>query len=608
MLARPSLPIARIRIAGVAVAVFAILALLVSTPPVAGQALPTAPESTEATPPPPPPPTPEPWESSARAAMQTFLESFDPEKRPEDLEPLESAARVLDLSEVPSQVRDSRGPDLAAELKLVLDRTELIDLASLPDSADGEPWKLEVAEGLRIEIAPDELGRWSFTPKTLRSLPEMLRATEDREIVEGAVRSEPLPLPLRLRAAMPRALLGVGFLLEHWQWLGLLLLSILAVVLDRIVTFVVQRILERELGKRLDHVDPGELHDALRPTGLLAAALLWWVGVFWFALPSEILQVLVVAARFVAISAFVWAAYRLVDILAAVLEARATRTDNKYDDLLVPLVRKSLKIFIAAFGLVFIADNLNVEISSLLAGLGIGGIALALAAQDTVRNLFGSLTVIIDQPFHVGDWVKIGDVEGTVAEVGFRSTRIRTFYDSLITLPNAHLISASVDNLGARSYRRWSTKLSLAYDTPPDRVEAFCEGVRELIAVHPWTRKDSYHVYLNELGAHSIDVLLYMFFDTPDWATELRERHRLALDILRIGREVGVEFAFPTQTLYLRREDLEASDPRRATEGYDEVVREARASGRDAARRLVDGALGGVKPPPVGTEQRGEAG
>jgi MscS family membrane protein len=228
-----------------------------------------------------------------------------------------------------------------------------------------------------------------------------------------------------------------------------------------------------------------------------------------------------------------------------------------------------------------------------------------------VSNLFGSLTVLTDRPFQVGDWVVVGDVEGTVEEVGFRSTRIRTFYDSLISLPNSNLIKASVDNLGDRTYRRWSTTLALTYDTPPEKIDAFCEGVRELIRRHPYTRKDYFHVYFNNFGDASLNIMLYMFFKAPDWATELRERHRLGVDILRLAAELGVEFAFPTQTVYLRNEEWEA--PAAAGEGYPETSRHLVEGARRRARELIKDATKEGVPPPVAfdvpeTENRGESG
>jgi MscS family membrane protein len=316
------------------------------------------------------------------------------------------------------------------------------------------------------------------------------------------------------------------------------------------------------------------------------------------------------AVRAVAIVVVVVVAYRLVDVLSNVLSRRAERSDTRFDDLLVPLVRKSLKVFVVAIGLVLVAETIGQDITALLAGLGLGGLALALAAQDTVRNLFGSLTILLDRPFQVGDWVVVGEVEGTVEEVCFRSTRIRTFYNSLITLPNANLISASVDNLGDRRYRRWKTILALTYDTPPEKIDAFCEGVRELIRSHPYSRKDYFHVYFNDFGGASLDILLYTFFETPDWATELRERHRLGVDILRLAGELGVEFAFSTQTVYLRNEEW--SLPQTAGPDYAEASERLMRGARAEARRLIEDSVGDELPPPVSfdvppEENRGES-
>ncbi len=232
----------------------------------------------------------------------------------------------------------------------------------------------------------------------------------------------------------------------------------------------------------------------------MAMAFLWWIGINLLGLPEGAMLVLLVAVKFLAGVSMVWAAYRLVDLASIHLLERARRSKNKLDDALVPLIPKTFKIFVTVVGVIFVADNRNIDISSLLAGLGLGGLAFALAAKDMVQNLFGSITVLMDQTFLVGDWVVIGDVEGTVERIGFRSTRIRTFYNSVVGVPNSQLITASVDNMGRRRYRRMSTKLGLTYDTPPERIEAFCEGVRELVLRHPYMRKDYVHIDLTCIG------------------------------------------------------------------------------------------------------------
>jgi MscS family membrane protein len=292
----------------------------------------------------------------------------------------------------------------------------------------------------------------------------------------------------------------------------------------------------------------------------------------------------------VSISA-VWSAFRLVDIVYVLLMRKALKTSNRFDDLLVPMISKSLKVFVVVMGVIFSADNLNIDVTSLLAGLGLGGLAFALAAKDLLGNFFGSLTVLLDRPFQIGDWVVIGDVEGSVEEVGFRSTRIRTFYNSLITLPNAILTNTKIDNMGARRYRRMKSMLGLTYDTPHEKIDAFCEGIRALIRLHPYMRKDYYQVYFNQYNAASLDILVYVFWETPDWNMELRERHRFLLDILRLAKQIGVEFAYPTQTLHIKQ-DQGTTEPLAGQFNPAMTEADAFAIGRKEAESIVEGTIG----------------
>ena len=562
-----------------------------------------------------PAPLPVPDEHhSARATMRAFLEALDPDHQADGKRRLDLAAACLDLSEVPLAVRANRGQELAIQLKDILDRTLFVDFDAIPDTAEGPRYVvLERQEG-DVVIDRQASGEWLFTAATVRSIPDLWLATQSQELVKGVVEA-PRTFALWLRSRLPESLQQRVFLLENWQWLGLILLALLGTLLDRLVTWLAARVLHRFLRARWVDIQP--LRGATRPLGLLTMTLLWWFGLTLLSLPVGALQLLSYTLVLLMTLGMVWLAYRLVDVGAAVLEVRAARTESRFDDLLVPLFRKSAKVVVTAFGLVFIAENLDIQIGSLLAGLGLGGLAFALAAQDTVKNLFGSLTVLFDRPFQVGDWVLIGSVEGTVEEVGIRSTRIRTFYNSQITLPNSQLIQASVDNYGARTFRRWSTRLGLTYSTPPERIEAFCEGVRELIRRHPYTRKDYFQVYFNEFGDHALSVLVYMFFQAPDWSTELRERHRLAVDILRLAQQLGVEFAFPTQTVHVLQEQAATPLPPPSTvptdASLDRQMEGWREAGRRAAGEIVDSTLGNQVPPPVAfdlpeSEDRGSAG
>ena len=531
---------------------------------------------------------------SPRATMETFLGAFYIEGGPD----LEQAAACLDLSDLSPAVRSLRGRELAGQLKRVIDRTRVVDLDSIPDDPTGQSWLFERYDAGAVVIARTDDGRWLFTRETVRDLWDIHKEVADLDVVEGVERVYDPVTPARLiRSAVPESLRQRLLLLEAWQWLGVLLVIVVGVVLARIFTVVATASVNRVLTRRTMPVEKHLVTAAIQPASVLFMVVLWGVGALWLGLPTVVFRIYVEAIVVVAVVAFTLMAYRLTDVGSAMFAGRAAATDSRFDDLLVPLIRKSLKVLIVAIGLVTVAGTVGIEVAGLLAGLGLGGLAFALAAQDTVSNLFGSITVLLDRPFQVGDWVVVGDVEGTVEEMGFRSTRVRTFYNSLITLPNSNLIKASVDNLGARRFRRWSTRLGIAYNTPPETVDAFCEGMRELVQRHPYTRKDYFHVYFNDFGAACLEIMLYVFFETPDWATELRERHRLAVDILRLAHELGVEFAFPTQTVYLREEPWKAPDL--AGTRYPEASQRQSQQARDSAARIVDETLDGEVPPPV---------
>jgi len=533
--------------------------------------------------------------SGPRATMATFLAAMNDIKRG-DKERITQAVETFDLSAVNALVRAERGEHLAWQLLEVLDRTRVINLKKIPvDDASGV-WLFHAYEKGAIRISRQADGRWLFDAATLRQLPAVYEALSAQgSMDELSDNSAYLPWDIRIRRLLPAPLTQTFFLIENWRWLALLVVIALGVLADWAVSLILRRFMAGWLKRRPnDYKGVKDKENRLRPLGMLLMALIWWAGINMLGLPELALLILLVAVKALASASAVWAAYRLVDLLAAWLTARAEATNNKVDDVLVPLIPRTLKVFVTAVGIVFVADNLNIDITGLLAGLGLGGLAFALAAKDMVQNLFGSITVLLDRTFVVGDWIIVDGNEGSVEHMGFRSTRVRTFYNSLVTIPNAKFITAEVDNMGERRYRRYKAKFGLAYNTPPERIEAFCEGVRELVRQHPYMRKDYFHVYLNDFAGSSLDVLVYVFWETPDWSTELRERHRFLLDCLRLAKSLGVEYAYPTQTLYLRNE--ENTIPEEGRPPLDEASQQ----GKEMARQIVEKTTGlNIKPPPV---------
>jgi MscS family membrane protein len=159
--------------------------------------------------------------------------------------------------------------------------------------------------------------------------------------------------------------------------------------------------------------------------------------------------------------------------------------------------------------------------------------------------------IFLDRPFQVGDWISSDGIDGTVEEVGFRSTLVRTFRNSLTSIPNGRLADHTIDNHGLRVYRRFNTHIAITYDTPPAVITTFVEGLKKIVTDHPDTRKDYFEIHLHEMGSSSLNILFYIFFQVPTWTDELICRHQVLLQVLRLAEALGVRFAFPTQTLHM---------------------------------------------------------
>ncbi len=389
----------------------------------------------------------------------------------------------------------------------------------------------------------------------------------------------------RLVSRLPASLRGEVFGVALWQYLSVIALFVVGLLLRKTIAFLLLHRL-RGLAERTGKVWATKLVDVFAsPGATLVMAGVVWVLYPQLGLPAQFALALQVAVRLLVVLSVVWAAYRLVDVVAARMADEAEKTESRLDDQLVPLLRRALKVATVIVGALFALQNLDVNVTSLLAGLGIGGLAFALAAKDTIANFFGSVMIFVDRPFQIGDWIVAAGCEGVVVEVGFRSTRVRTFYDSILTVPNARLMDAVVDNYGARRYRRCKATLSLCYDTSSEQMQAFVEGVRSIIQANPHTRKDAYEVHMSGFGESGLEVLLYYFFDVKTWTEELRERHNVYLETLRLAELLGIRFAFPTRTVHIASQD--AVRPQRPTP--DELTRIVESFGPGGAQARPSG-------------------
>lgn len=247
---------------------------------------------------------------------------------------------------------------------------------------------------------------------------------------------------------------------------------------------------------------------------------------------------------------FTWMLLRMVDFLALVMMYRASLTESKTDDQLVPFVKDSLKVVVGIFSLFFIMGAVfKVNVAALVGGLGIGGLAIALAGKESLENLLGSITIFLDKPFIVGDLIKVGEIEGTIEQVGFRSTRIRTLEKSFVTLPNRELVNKPLDNLSLRTSRRVKFFLGIPYSTPTAKIKQIIAEIQEMLDSNPMTNVEAGLVSLHTFNESSLDIQVLYFIDSAEFEPYVRTREAIAMRILEILESNKVPVAFPTRTI-----------------------------------------------------------
>lgn len=364
-------------------------------------------------------------------------------------------------------------------------------------------------------------------------------------------------LPHALRA------LGPGGL-AWWQWIAIPLMVVLALLLGALLGWVTRRILGH-LAARTETTWDDELLERLSAP----ITLLWTFALATLAEPildlgpgaAGVLQRVVRSGMFFTLF---WAGFRSVNVAFGLMSVAPWTRSNPSLAGFLPSGRKFAKIVLLALGAVAVLSELGFQVASLLAGLGIGGIALALAAQKTVEHLIGSVAIGIDQPFRIGDFVKVDDVVGMVESIGLRSTRIRTLDRTLVTLPNGKLADMKAETFAARDRIRLLVNLALVYSTRSDQLRRILREVEDALRAHPRIWPDTVSVRFTALGDSSLNVEVMAWFVTTDWNEFTGIRQDLLLRFMEIVERAGSGFAFPTRTIVL---DREASGPGRPEAG-----------------------------------------
>jgi len=463
----------------------------------------------------------------------------------------EKAAQYLDLRRIPGD-----GPSLARQLRIILSRTLWVDIEALSLEHEGRPndglapnrdrlGSIDTQAGkvdILLQRVPREDGVtiWKFAGVTVAQVPDLYK-----EFGYGV-----------LERFLPKIFFDIQFLdIALWQWIGLLVLVLLAAIASWLLTVFVIRVFGTLATFTKTTIDDKLRVEASGPIRLAMAVLVFRVGLVPLGFGVAAMGFLSALLSSLFIVAVTWLLLRVTDVLSSVVEARLVERGEVGAKALVPPGRKFVKAIVVIFSFVAILSNFGFNVAALLAGLGVGGIAVALAAQKTIENLFGGVILYTDRPVRVGDFCRFGDKMGTVEEIGIRSTRIRTLDHTVITIPNATFSNMEIDNITARERIRLLAILTVRYETTPDQLRYILVEIRKLLYSHERIIPDTPRVRFINFGAFSLDIEVLAYANTTDWAEFLGIREDIFLRIMDIIETSGSGFAFPSQTLYMGRDD-----------------------------------------------------
>ncbi len=382
--------------------------------------------------------------------------------------------------------------------------------------------------------------KWQFSRETEREIPVLHKKVY------------PLGSHLLL-GLLPQMGQDIFLGLALWQYLALLILIVLGFLLNfiayRFFRFLINMAANSRFGK--DHFDKAVVKRIAHILSYLLLVYAIYTFVPVVQLPSGFGFYLLQVLRLVTTLLVVLLALRTVSLFRSYLEYLTSQTATTVDEQLLPIAIRVVNVVVIGIGFMNTLSILSFNVTALVAGLSIGGLAIALAAQETVKNLIGSVMIYADRPFKIGDYVSVGSVAGTVVDIGFRSTRIRTPDTSIISVPNGNMMNETINNLGIREKRRMNINIGVTYHTPPDLLETYIKGLREMVIFHPKIDSELFYVHLHDLNASSIDILFIVYFLTNNRAEELRYKEEIIFAILRLAESLGVQIAYPSTSVYI---------------------------------------------------------
>ena len=342
------------------------------------------------------------------------------------------------------------------------------------------------------------------------------------------------------------------------EYLFFVAIILIGLIFKKLLSKYLSNLLYKIIGEKGNNVGIDKFDELLtKPIGFFIMLCVFYFGFNYLEFPSFIDDNFqnIFSKLFTLI--FIYAVFKIflkvIDYIGLILKQRAALTENKMDDQLIPFATEIGRIIVVIFALFFVLGNVfGINITALATGLGIGGIAIAMASKESLENLLGSFTIFFDRPFTVGDVVKAGNVTGMVEKVGFRSTRIKTFDKSVVTVPNKKMIDAELDNLGLRPVRRVKFHVGLTYSTTTEQIKKIVSEIQEMINSHEKTNEEG-KVRFQEFGASSLDILILYYVNSPKWEDLIDVKEDINYKIMDIVKKHNSDFAFPSTSVYLHQ-------------------------------------------------------
>ncbi len=334
--------------------------------------------------------------------------------------------------------------------------------------------------------------------------------------------------------------------------LGRIVTSIIIVLIAFVLRNILRSILKKTGEKKLGFV--GALaRDLIKPMAFLVIILGVYLSIIIHSLTPSATGWIQKVFLFLLTVNVLWLLMRTIDAVAGQMTSIADGTESRMDDQLVPILRKLAKFILVAIGIIFYMQSNGYPVSGILAGMGIGGLAMALAAQDSISGIFASVVIFLDKPFMIGDFVEVNGVNGTVEEIGIRSTRIRTVEKTLVTLPNKEIMDSNINNYSKRPMRRTATTIGVTYDTTPEKMKDLLKQLRQMLKDYAKVDNDNVYVNFTGFGDSSLDIDMKYFIMTVDYRKWLDTKEDINLRVMQIVYDLGLDFAFPSTTVYLEK-------------------------------------------------------